>query len=107
MRLRTCRKTDYRMNEHNYIVVLDCINYYHDINKASNTTECLHRGLGCVKPDSIQVPSTKQGGSNCNVPDMFGSCLFQILAETPTSLMGHFFAFLSSSRQFRNAGIVF
>jgi len=65
----------------------------------SDTAGRLHEDLGRLTPDSFQVPSTKPGGSNFSIDDMFGSRPFQISAETPTSLMRYFFAFLSSSRQ--------
>lgn len=80
-------------------IALDRINYCNNITKTSGTMGGLHEDLGRLILDSFQAPSTKPGGSNFGTDGMFGSCPFQISAETPTSLMRYYFTFLSFSRQ--------
>jgi len=74
----------------------DRINYYNYITKTVSTVGGLHEHLGRL---ILEVPSTKPGGSNFSTDGMFGSCPFQISAETLTSLMRCFFTSLSFSRQ--------
>ena len=78
-------------------IAFDRINYYNYITKTSDTMGRLHEDLGRLTLDSFQVPSTKPCGPNVSIDEMFWSCLFQISAETPTSLIRYFFAFLISS----------